>query len=208
MTSVATTPDLDAIYTFHATNTRHATAAHLARLRHYATGCDLAVEFGVKHGATSAALLMGAKRLISYDLVRSDRCNPLLLAAGARWSYITGDSREAPVVDCDLLFIDSLHTYAQVDAELSRHASHVHRWLIFHDSITFGSVGADGETGQPLWSPATGTPAPPEALGIRPAIDQLMMRDPTWHIHAHFPDSHGLLVLAHGLRLLSYPKPM
>ena len=34
------------------------------------------------------------------------------------------------------------------------------------------------------------------ALGIRPAIDQLLMRDPSWRIMAHYLDSHGLLVLS------------
>jgi hypothetical protein len=36
---------------------------------------------------------------------------------------------------------------------------------------------------------------PLTALGIRPAIDDLMIRDPSWRIVARYTDSHGLLVL-------------
>jgi hypothetical protein len=36
---------------------------------------------------------------------------------------------------------------------------------------------------------------PTDALGIRPAIDELLIRDPSWRIVAHYTDSHGLLVL-------------
>lgn len=172
-----------------------AMSAHLPRLRALAEGCALAVEFGVKRGGSSAALLLGAARVISYDIVATREAKALAEAAGGRWSYRLSDSRTAPIEPCDLLFVDSLHTYAQVAAELDRHADAVRRWLVFHDTITFGSVGADGESGQHLWTYRPGEPMPLTALGIRPAIDALMIRDPSWYLAAHHVDSHGLLVL-------------
>ena len=167
---------------------------HLPRLKLFATGCDLAVEFGVKRAASSSALLLGAKRVISYDIVPTEEARRLQRAV-TRWEYRIVDSRYAPVVDCDLLFVDSLHTYEQCHAELERHADAVARLLLFHDTITFGSVGAQGESGQHRWIYTPGQAVPQDALGIRPAIDQLMMRDSSWHIRAHYTDSHGLLVL-------------
>lgn len=170
-------------------------ALHLPRIRALAEGLDLCVEFGVKHGASSSALLMGAKRVLSFDLVQSPRADALRLIVGERWDYRIADTRTVDIPPCDLLLVDSLHTYDQVKQELDRHADKVRRFLIFHDVITFGSIGADGETGKHLWTYTPGQSVPPWALGIRPAIDQLMMGDPSWIIHAIYPDSHGLLVL-------------
>ncbi len=142
-------------------------------------------------------MLLGVQRhLTSYDLVPTAAARRLEYAAGTRWSYRLQSSLTAPIDPCDLLFLDSLHTYAQLHAELTRHADAVRRYLVFHDTLTFGSIGADGETGSLAWQPVRGMTVPAAALGIRPAIDQLMMRDPSWRIMAHYLDSHGLLVLA------------
>jgi hypothetical protein len=172
-----------------------AIAAHLPRLRELALGCDLAIEFGVKRAASSAALLIGAERVISYDIVPTKEARRLHEAARARWDYRIEDSRYAAVTPCDLLFVDSLHTYDQMDAELARHAHAVDRYLVCHDTITFGSFGAFGETGRHAWAYQVGQSCPASSLGIRPAIDALMIRDPSWQIVAHYTDSHGLLVL-------------
>lgn len=174
---------------------RTAMAPHLPRLRSLATGYELAVEFGVKHGASSAALLLGASHVISFDVVETPQARQLQALAGDRWEYRIQDSRRAFVPECQLLFIDSLHTYAQVSDELEAHAHKVKRYLVFHDSLTFGSIGAKGESGEQLWTYQRGVSVPLEALGIRPAIDELMVRDPSWHIVAHDVTSHGLLIL-------------
>lgn len=172
-----------------------AMAPHLDRLRALATGLEVAVEFGVKRAASSVALLLGAQRVISYDIVDTPHARHLQAIAGPRWEYRLEDSRTATIPECHLLLIDSLHTYAQVKAELEVHARKVSRYLVFHDSITFGSIGAHGETGAHLWTQQPGQSVPLEALGIRPAVDELMIRDPSWRIVASYSDSHGLLVL-------------
>lgn len=172
-----------------------AMSPHLPRLRALAEGLDLAVEFGVKRGASSTALLLGANRVMSFDIVETPQARALQQLAGDRWTYRIEDSRKAVVPWCDLLFLDSLHTYDQVRAELHRHAGMVRRYLVFHDTITFGSIGAKGESGDQLWTYQRGVSVPREALGIRPAIDELLIRDPSWRIAAHYTDSHGLLVL-------------
>lgn len=179
-----------------ALGTRSAIAPHLPRLRQLASGLDAVVEFGVKRAASSSAFLLGAEQVVSYDLVATPEAQALALAVGPRWQYRIQDSRTAPVEPCELLFIDSRHTFDQCDAELGRHAEAVLRWIVFHDSITFGSVGADGESGLPMWAPTgPGQVVPPHCLGIRPAIDALMVRDRTWHLAEHHLVSHGLLIL-------------
>lgn len=173
-----------------------AISAHLPRLRALAEGLDLVVEFGVKRGASSSALLLGAKRVISYDVVETREARDLERIAEDWWAYRIQDSRIAEPTVCDLLFVDSLHTYAQCQAELEAHANLVTRYLILHDVSTFGEVGADGETGRQQWTYQAGMGSvPTKYLGIRPAIDELMIRDQSWRIAARYNDSHGLLVL-------------
>ncbi len=185
---------VEAIYAGHQLQAS-AITAHLPRLRALAEGLPLAVEFGVKRGASSSALLLGARHVISYDLVSTPEARALAEAAGDRWTYLIADSRTATIPACDLLFIDSLHTFDQLDVELRQHADMAGRYLAFHDTITFGSIGARGESGDWLWTPTRGQTMPASALGIRPAIDALLIRDPSWHVVAHYVDSHGLLVL-------------
>jgi hypothetical protein len=169
--------------------------AHLPRLQALANGLDLAVEFGVQRGASSSSLLMGAKHVISYDIVETPEARTLQRLAEDRWTYRIQDSRQAAPVPCDLLFVDSLHTFAQVTDEMQLHADSVTRYLVFHDVLTFGSVGARAESGEQSWTYRAGLSVPPEHLGIRPAIDGLMIRDRSWQIAASYTDSHGLLVL-------------
>jgi hypothetical protein len=159
-----------------------------------AEGLKRVVEFGVKGGASSSALIRGARHVTSFDLVETAEARELEAVAGERWDYRIEDSRTAEPFPCDMLFIDSLHTYAQVSAELERWASFTSR-LVFHDTMTFGSVGADGETGRHSWQYVPGQSVPMEHLGIRPAIDELMIREPDWRVGYSTPESHGLLVL-------------
>ncbi len=185
---------LEAIYLRHCA-TAIAIAAHLRRLRELAEDLDVAVEFGVKRGASSSALLIGAKRVISYDTVATVEARELKRVVGERWDYRIGDSREADFEQADLLFVDSLHTYAQVRDEL-KHAHKIKRYLIFHDVSTFGEVGAAGESGRQSWTYQLGRGSvPDEHRGIRPAIDELMIYDQSWRIIERRTDSHGLLVL-------------
>jgi predicted O-methyltransferase YrrM len=172
-----------------------AIAPHLPRLRALAAQCANAVEFGVKQGASSTALLLGAEHVTSLDIRETPQARALQRLVGERWTYRIADTRQVTPQATDLLFIDSLHTYDQVAAELARHADHVRRFLVFHDTVTFGSIGAKGEGGEQAWTYQRGVSVPLEALGIRPAIDALMMRDTSWRIVAHYVDSHGLLVL-------------
>lgn len=185
---------LESIYAAHcAAGT--AMSPHLPRLRALAEGLSTAVEFGVKRGGSSSALLLGAQRVVSFDIAATQEARALKELVGDRWDYRIQDSRTADVPEAELLFIDSLHTYAQIKAELDAHAHKVTRFLVAHDVTTFGEVGAVGETGAQAWPYVRGQSCPEQFLGIRPALDQMMANDQSWRIAARYTDSHGLLVL-------------
>jgi hypothetical protein len=163
-----------------------ASSPHLPTLRSLASECGVCVELGCRDGASATALLLGTDAdVYSFDIEPRPRAMRLAEIVGERWHYVIGDSRTADVPECDLMFVDAQHDYAHVNAELLAHAGKVRKYLCFHDTITFGSHGAIGESGR----------YDPEVLGIRPAIDQLMMRDESWRLVRHDTHSHGFLVL-------------
>lgn len=168
---------------------------HLQTLRHYASKCEIACEFGVKRGFSSSALLSGAGVVYSWDIVPTREAQHLQTLEPLRWHYTLADSRGGVINSCDLLFVDSLHTYAQVKAELNSVKGRVWKYLIFHDALTFGSIGADGESGRQSWTYEVGQSVPQEHLGIMPAILEFMAEEPVWDVLEVNPYSHGLLVL-------------
>src|SRR5690349_2341221 len=92
------TRTLEAIYEQHcAAGT--AMSPHLPRLRELAAACGSAVEFGVKRGGSSSAILLGLGdgRLTSYDIVETPQARELKAVAGERWDYLLEDSRVAGV---------------------------------------------------------------------------------------------------------------
>lgn len=162
-----------------------AIAYHLPVIRDLASQCTHCSEFGVKRASSSTALLLGCGSVRSYDIVDTRQARQLKKLAGDSWDYRLQDSRTAQPVGGDLLLIDSLHTYDQCRVELKRHGMSVAKYLVFHDTITFGVVGADGESGR----------HDARLQGIRLAIDEFQTVNPSWRIFAHYPESHGLLVL-------------
>jgi cephalosporin hydroxylase len=165
---------------------RSAIAAHLQMLSSLASECARVTEFGVNHGHSTIALLHGlansasaeVRELESFDIA-DFRFEAPALPQNVRWRFLRRDTAKlARIEETDLLFIDSLHTCAHVHAELKHHAR-VTRYIVFHDTITFGSVGEDMQ-----------------APGLTHAIfDFLVRHNFEWRVRYHNPESHGLLVL-------------
>lgn len=173
-----------------------AMAPHMPALRRFAEGKEC-VEFGVKRGHSTVAMLCTAKSLVSVDIEMPAKADmeAWKKASDGAWTFVLGDTADVIIPTCDVLLIDANHTYTAVKTELARHANRVRQFLIFHDTITFGSIGADGESGEHSWRYKRGESVPEEHLGIRPAIDELMALDWAWRIDSHDTRSHGLLVL-------------
>lgn len=169
---------------------------HLDYLAEMARGL-VVVELGVKRGASSAAFLKSCAKLISYDIKTTCQAEQLKLIC-PEWNFRLMDSVSEEAFQHDLLFIDTVHTLNQVKDELCHWGRWCRKYIIFHDTITFGSIGADGESGKQLWQYKVGESVPHDALGIRPAIDYFMISNPRWKIEASFVYGHGLLVLRAG----------
>lgn len=151
---------------------------HLCTLRLLARTCSHITEFGVRTGNSTVAFLAGLPSngiLCSYDLDRARFTPPSDVAH--RWSFAQADTaRLEDILPTDLLFLDTLHTYDQVTAEL-KHGNRARKWLVFHDTVLFGT---HGEIGQP---------------GINRAIDEFCASNPHWKTFAACTHNNGLLVL-------------
>jgi len=150
--------------------TPHNIDTHLPKIKGYAARCKHVTEFGTDRGwSTSALLASGCPVVRSYDINRCEEVatmETLARAEGVDYLFTLGDTREVDIEETDLLFVDTDHTYAQVKAELERHAHKVRRYLIFHDTVTYKE--------------------------IVPAIEETLV---DWYTLEDIRTQHGLLIL-------------
>lgn len=130
---------------------------HMPHLRWYANQCQLVTEFGVRGGCSTAAFLAGRpKRLVCYDIKPFDELDLFRQAAqaqGTEFVFWLQDDCKAKIEPTDLLFIDTIHTYNQLDQELRMHASKVNRYIIMHDTYSVPDPvhGAPENNGKEMW---------------------------------------------------------
>lgn len=156
----------------------------------YAKRCDHITEFGVQNAySTTAFVYAQPKYLRSYD-VRPRRVQVDVLEDEARklnidFKFHQADVREIEIEETDLLFIDTWHVYSQMKIELEKHAHKARKFIICHDVITYGLVGATDGNVMNL---------PPDERGIWTAIKEYMLVHPEWHLDFYTEKSHGLAV--------------
>lgn len=142
-------------------------------------------EFGVRTGNSTISFLAGFSMsgrrgsvLASYDI--NQHSVPSVPLLGIDWRFTQADTAKlASIEDTNVLFVDTLHTYAQVKAEL-KHAKSVTNFIVFHDTVLFGE---NGENGEP---------------GIQGAIGEFLANNPEWHVFTHYENNNGLLILRRG----------
>lgn len=93
------------------------------------------------------------------------------------FDVVTCDSVAWHGMECDMLFIDSHHTYRHCSMELERHGDNSRRWILFHDTETFGATGEDG------------------GRGLMRAVWEFLGRCPHWELTAHWRNCNGLTLL-------------
>jgi hypothetical protein len=160
---------------------------HLPTLSRLADSCSSIAEFGVREGNSTIAFLHGlswsgsnVKKLYSYDIDR--RSTPLddlrsyANEAEVEWEFIEADTSKAFVPPVDLLFIDTLHTYAQIQAEL-KNSGHRAGQIVIHDTELNAFQGENGED------------------GILPAILEWLVANQEYRITEYHRNCKGLMVL-------------
>jgi len=159
---------------------------HLPVLKEYASKCNHVTEFGVRYVVSTYALMYGKPKVLkSYDIQAIeehgvDRNTLIQLGNenGVQFEFIIGDTLNIEIDNTELLFIDTWHTYDQVKRELELHANKVSKYLVFHDTTTYGVTG---EGGHPI--------------GLWPAIEEFLNENTNWVIEKRLENNNGLTIL-------------
>lgn len=176
---------------------------HLPTLRQYASECQHITEMGVRYVVSTFALMAGRPQtLVSIDKVHPDdvvggvddaikgkdefalaqRC---AIESGVRFQFVQGLTELVHIEPTELLFIDTQHTYTQLKTELERHHAKVSKYILLHDTTSFGNRDEVFDESRGLFAP----------MGLRPAITEFLEAHPEWVKHEEQYNQNGLTVL-------------
>ena len=81
------------------------------------------------------------------------------------------------IPECDVVFLDTIHTASYIDKFLEVNAKSVKEWIVIHDSVTFGEQGEDG------------------GPGIMFAVRKFLRMNRNWTVFRHDRNNNGLILL-------------
>lgn len=169
-------------------NTESDINQHLPTLYETAQGCDHITEMGVRTGvSTRAFLYANPKKYIAYDLHIDPTVNILFdycKSIGKDYHYIESDVLKIEIEETDLLFIDTYHCYDQLSKELNLHSGKVKKYIIFHDTYTFGRKGEN-----------VSIPGFNGLKGIMYAIEEFLQQNSNWKIVHNVDYNNGLIII-------------
>jgi hypothetical protein len=155
-------------------NTESDIHEHLPTLFRFASKCDTVVEFGVRFGTSSRALIAARpESLISYDTTVEPEAEALFAAGraeGLNCQLIEKSSFDIELELTEFLFIDSDHSYDCLTKELKLHADRVTRFIAFHDTVSYGRE-------------------------LMPAIDEFLKEHPEWQPLEVYDNNNGFIVI-------------
>lgn len=156
---------------------------HLPRLSELAAECSVICELGVGWAQSTRAFLSNPNvELHSYEFRPFPEVVNFFNEAKQSGRNVTlhiTDTRTVVIPECDMLFVDSLHTYEQVRKELELHSIQTKKYIGFHDTTTFEHNGEFG--GEGIWR----------------AIQEFLDTHPEWKMVERYTNNNGLTILKH-----------
>lgn len=181
---------------------------HLYVLHDYTSKCSSVVECGVRTIVSSYAFAYGLKdtpnnKYYLVDPYASPNISKFLTLCkteGVNAEFLNQSDLDCPLVETDLLFIDTWHVYGQLKRELERWHSSVSKYIIMHDTTV---DEWNGETIRVGWDPIkqsaeTGIPVEEITKGLWPAIEEFLAAHPEWVMHKRYTNNNGLTILKRG----------
>lgn len=160
---------------------------HIPTLLKYGQECEHITEMGVRWIVSTWAFLGAApKKLISYDIKNPSHwgknINHVYTVAkeyGLDFTFVEADVLKIDIEPTDLLFIDTWHIYDQLKQELTLHGNKAKKYIIMHDTTTFGEQG-ERKPYKGLW----------------PAIEEFLEDNKgVWALKERFTNNNGLTIL-------------
>jgi hypothetical protein len=165
---------------------------HLDALYEHALECDLIAEFGVRNIVSTFAFAKAKpKKLICVDLFTPKDMEEFIEACedeNIKCSFFQEDTLTFDLQNVDLLFIDTWHSYNQLKNELKIHACKVNKYIILHDTVTFGFTNESKYDYIPNKNPQ-------EKSGLIPAVHEFLSENLNWKIKKEFRNNNGLMIL-------------
>jgi hypothetical protein len=170
---------------------------HIQTLYDFAKECNHVTEMGVRWVSSTWALVYtNPKKIISYDIIRDQNIDEVISLCeeyNINYSFEEKDVLNIEIEDTDLLFIDTLHTYNQLISELEIHSEKVKKYIILHDTETFG------EKDELIYNHASEKIKLKSSTkkGLMNAIKDFLVTPlgEKWEIYKHYTNNNGLTVL-------------
>jgi hypothetical protein len=169
---------------------------HIETLKNYATECEHITEMGVRSVVSTWAFLeANPKKLISIDIndCPVQEAARLAAEAGIEFQFIKSSTLEMEIEETDLLFIDTWHVYQQLKQEFELHADKARKYIILHDTTTFGEYG-EGIQSTNI-NIVTGQMETIPHKGLWPAVEEFLVSNTKWKLKERYTNNNGLTVL-------------
>lgn len=154
---------------------------HLPTLKGLAKDCATVVELGTRSGVSTVAFLAAQpKRLLCVDISHMQHVKQELqrICGDTLIEFVNDNDLNIEIPVCELLFIDTYHTYTQLIQELEKHGDRSTKYIVLHDTVTFGRIGEDSFH-----------------KGLMDAVSEWLGSHAHWHIEQHYTNNNGLLVI-------------
>lgn len=173
---------------------------HLPLLRNYASECEHVTELGTRFAISTLGFLIGKPKKvttidINYHFYKpfKEEVERFAKECNVEFQFIEGDVLKIDINETDLLFIDTLHTYNQLSRELKKHKDKVRKWIILHDTTTFGYTDEEfyknGNISEEIAAQEI------TKRGLAPALEEFLMQNKEWTVKEVFTNNNGLTVL-------------
>ena len=165
---------------------------HIDTLYNLAKECSHITEMGVRNVvSTWAFMLRDPEVLIGIDLHTNFNVDKAQLAY-PKWKFIKANTIKIKIEETDLLFIDTLHIYSQLKKELVLHSEQVKKYIVLHDTTTYGFVDepTDWQTPEIMENYKL-----EEKRGLQPAIIEFLNDNPEWIMFKEYTNNNGLTIL-------------
>lgn len=173
-------------------NTKSDINEHMHDLLTLANDCTHITEFGSRFGSSTKAFLRAPVTLRAYDLQIHNPLMDLFKIArkvGKDVEYEKGDTLSILIEPTDLLFIDTWHSQKQLREELQLHGNAAKKYLVFHDTHTYGVRDEQRD-----WAANPNRKAM-AGQGLLPAVIDFVIKNPRWSFKMHKTNNNGLTVL-------------
>jgi GT2 family glycosyltransferase len=151
----------------------------------YSSMCNHITEFGTRGVFSTYGFLSGrSKKMLSYDIEYSpnvEEAKEVAKKEGIDFIFKQENVLKVDIEQTDLLFIDTLHTYKQLSEELTKHANKVNKYILLHDTLTWGTKDEINQNS--------------EKNGLQLALKEFLDKNSEWKIIENLDIYNGLTVL-------------